>query len=190
MLFNLFLFYCILFFIPCVREDTERLADHAYSLLKQDSSLSPTLLTYKPTATVDEVLAIASVLLEVHRVSFVARRDGCGRVIRVSPIPSVAFCVHVVRLGARCVPSAFTIAGIAGYIPHYGGHRHYSVNVRTILIIPSMPVNFTRTILGTLTKEGTRLFPKRDGGTVCLSFGFRPVPSCLVWTNRSKYFQQ
>ncbi|CAB1098274.1 unnamed protein product [Ectocarpus sp. CCAP 1310/34] len=49
-------------------EDTVRLADHAYGLLKQDSSLSPTLLTYKPTATVDEVLALASVLLEVHRV--------------------------------------------------------------------------------------------------------------------------
>ncbi|CAN0416583.1 unnamed protein product, partial [Ectocarpus sp. 12 AP-2014] len=53
---------------PPSREDTERLADHAYGLLKQDSSLSPTLLTYKPTATVDEVLAVASVLLEVHRV--------------------------------------------------------------------------------------------------------------------------
>ncbi|CBJ28578.1 TiTiN family member (ttn-1) [Ectocarpus siliculosus] len=53
---------------PPSREDTERLADHAYGLLKQDSSLSPTLLTYKPTATVDEVLALASVLLEVHRV--------------------------------------------------------------------------------------------------------------------------
>ncbi|CAN0331853.1 unnamed protein product [Ectocarpus sp. 6 AP-2014] len=53
---------------PPSREDTERLADHAYGLLKQDSTLSPTLLTYKPTATVDEVLALASVLLEVHRV--------------------------------------------------------------------------------------------------------------------------
>ncbi|CAM9953871.1 unnamed protein product [Ectocarpus sp. 4 AP-2014] len=53
---------------PPSREDTERLADHAYGLLKQDSSLSPTLLTYKPTATVEEVLALASVLLEVHRV--------------------------------------------------------------------------------------------------------------------------
>lgn len=43
--------------------------DHAYGLLDQDSGLTPTLLTYKPTATVEKVLGLASVLLEAHRVS-------------------------------------------------------------------------------------------------------------------------
>lgn len=50
------------------REDTNRLVDHAYGLLMQDSGSAPTLLTYKPTATVEEVLGLASVLLEAHRV--------------------------------------------------------------------------------------------------------------------------
>ncbi|CAM9947330.1 unnamed protein product, partial [Laminaria digitata] len=50
------------------REETDRLVDHAYGLLKQDPEQAPTLLTYKPTATVDEVLGVASVLLESHRV--------------------------------------------------------------------------------------------------------------------------
>lgn len=51
------------------REETDKLVDHAYGLLKQDPAQTPTLLTYKPTATVDEVLGVASVLLESHRVS-------------------------------------------------------------------------------------------------------------------------
>lgn len=46
----------------------DRLMDHAYGLLKQDSGSAPTLLTYKSTATVEEVLGLASVLLEAHRV--------------------------------------------------------------------------------------------------------------------------
>ncbi|CAM9444507.1 unnamed protein product, partial [Hapterophycus canaliculatus] len=50
------------------REDMDRLMDHAYGLLKQDSGFAPTLLTYKATATVEEVLGLASVLLEAHRV--------------------------------------------------------------------------------------------------------------------------
>lgn len=57
------------------REDTDRLVDHAYGLLAQDSGLTPTLLTYKPTATVEEVLGLASVLLEAHRVSKHAARS-------------------------------------------------------------------------------------------------------------------
>eukprot|EP00903_Cladosiphon_okamuranus_P005875 g5811.t1 len=50
------------------REDTDRLVDHAYGLLDQDSGSTPTLLAYKPTATMEEVLGLASVLLEAHRV--------------------------------------------------------------------------------------------------------------------------
>lgn len=57
-------------YCTCVanREDMDRLMDHAYELLKQDSGFAPTLLAYKATATVEEVLGLASVLLESHRV--------------------------------------------------------------------------------------------------------------------------
>lgn len=48
--------------------------DHAYGLMMQDSGSAPTLLTYKPTATVEEVVGLASVLLEEHRVSELQRK--------------------------------------------------------------------------------------------------------------------
>lgn len=51
------------------REDTERLVDHVYELLKQEPSAAPTLLTYKPTCSPDDVWNLASILLETHRVS-------------------------------------------------------------------------------------------------------------------------
>lgn len=50
------------------REDSERLVDHAYELLKQEPSAAPTLLTYKPTSSPDDVWSLASILLESHRV--------------------------------------------------------------------------------------------------------------------------
>jgi len=45
------------------------LMEHAFSLLKQDASTSRVLLTYKPTATSEEVVEMASVLLEDQEVS-------------------------------------------------------------------------------------------------------------------------
>lgn len=59
------------------REDRDMLVDHAFGLLKQDSQSTPTLLTYKPTASEEDVLEMASILLEAHRV-------GAGDVILLS----------------------------------------------------------------------------------------------------------
>ncbi|CAM9856496.1 unnamed protein product [Choristocarpus tenellus] len=48
--------------------DVERLWEHAYMLLKQDSSQVPIILPYKPTATPDELWQMVSVLFEVLKV--------------------------------------------------------------------------------------------------------------------------
>lgn len=50
-------------------EDVDQLVDHAYGLLQQDPSTAKTLLTYKPTATVEEVSEMASILFDLHEVS-------------------------------------------------------------------------------------------------------------------------
>lgn len=49
-------------------DDTERLLDHAFGLLKQLPGTARTLVTYKPTATPEEVWEVASVLLEARKV--------------------------------------------------------------------------------------------------------------------------
>ena len=79
------------------REDTHMLMAHAFGTLNQDSSCTPTLLTYKSTATEDEVLEMASVLLEAHRVSrgpvdpagfnclFLLKTGGSGAYAKLKP---------------------------------------------------------------------------------------------------------
>ena len=52
------------------RDDANMLMEHAFRILKQDASTSRVLLTYKPTAISEEVLEMASVLLEDQEVSF------------------------------------------------------------------------------------------------------------------------
>ena len=60
------------------REDSEMLMSHAFGLVNQDSVYTPTLLTYKPTATTDKVLEMVSVLLETLQVS---RGQACPAVL-------------------------------------------------------------------------------------------------------------
>lgn len=49
-------------------EDTEKLLDHAFGLLRQEPTAAPTMVTYKPTATAEEVWEVASMLMENQRV--------------------------------------------------------------------------------------------------------------------------
>ena len=51
------------------REAASMFMGHAFGLLNRESSSTPTLLTYKSTATAEEVLEMVAVLLEAHRVS-------------------------------------------------------------------------------------------------------------------------